>query len=469
LEKYYFKTESRKLLADTFTPVSMYLLLRDHFANAILLESADYHGNENAFTYICFEPVAKIEVMDNRADMTLPDGGRERIALTERHQAVALLHDFATRFSMEGGGHKFVENGLFGYMTYDAVQYFEDITFTHQASPEMKIPQILYQVYRYVIVVNHFNEEVYLFEHQVVGHEVPPRLDFIQSLLSNRSYVTYDFSVHGEEEANHSPEVFLDMVQKGKGHCQRGDVFQIVLSRRFSRAFKGDDFNVYRALRSINPSPYLFYFDFGNFRIFGSSPEAQLVIKNREAAIYPIAGTFLRTGNDQQDAALAQQLFDDPKENSEHVMLVDLARNDLSRNGEQVRVETFKEIQYFSHVIHLVSKVVGKVTRDNMLQVVADTFPAGTLSGAPKFMAMQLIDQYEQTNRGYYGGCIGFLGFNGDFNHAIMIRSLFSKNNRLYYQAGAGIVARSVPESELAEVNNKLMALRKAIDMACKL
>jgi len=214
----------------------------------------------------------------------------------------------------------------------------------------------------------------------------------------------------------------------------------------------------------------LFYFDYGSFKIFGSSPEAHLVIKGKEATIHPIAGTFKRTGNDEADAELAKQLLDDPKENSEHVMLVDLARNDLSRTGSEVTVDTYKEVQYFSHVIHLVSKVTG-LLKDNMTssQMIAGTFPAGTLSGAPKVRAMQLINEYEQTRRGFYGGAIGFMGFNGDFNHAIMIRSFLSKGNSLFYQAGAGVVAKSSEVSELQEVNNKLAALRTAINLAAEL
>ena len=461
------QTTERRLLADTFTPVSMYLQLRDHFANSILLESADYHGNENAYTYICCEPVARFEAQAGHIAIRYPNGQSEKRDLANRQEVVDALHQFASSFQQPvAPDHRFIRNGLFGYMSYDAVQYFEDIAFTKKPTPDMTIPEVLYQVYRYIIVVNHFNEEVVLLEHRYEGLDTPSRLDFIQDLLSKRSYVTHRFQTEGAEGQNMSDVEYMQMVEKGKEHCFRGDVFQIVLSRRFSQRFKGDDFNVYRALRSINPSPYLYYFDFGNFKIFGSSPEAQIVIKDRQAAIYPIAGTFRRTGNDKQDEQSARELFDDPKENSEHVMLVDLARNDLSRNGEQVKVAVFKEIQFYSHVIHLVSKVTSKVTRDNVLQVVADTFPAGTLSGAPKYRAMQLIDTYENVSRGYYGGCIGFLGFNGDFNHAIMIRSFLSKNNTLYYQAGAGIVAKSVAQNELDEVKNKLAALRKALDSA---
>jgi anthranilate synthase component 1 len=311
---------------------------------------------------------------------------------------------------------------------------------------------------------------MYIFDHQMEGEDAESNVDEITDLVRSKNYPDYRFQWNNDESSNISDKEFLEMVGKGKDHCFRGDVFQIVLSRRFKSGFLGDEFNVYRALRSVNPSPYLFYFDYGSFKIFGSSPEAQIVIKNEEAIIYPIAGTFRRTGNDQADAELAKKLSEDEKETSEHVMLVDLARNDLSRNGSDVHVETFKEIQYYSHVIHLVSKVIGKLKKGaNTIQMVADTFPAGTLSGAPKHMAMSLIDDYEITRRGYYGGAIGFLGFNGEFNHAIMIRSFLSINNQLYYQAGAGVVAKSKEENELQEVNNKLAALRAAIEQADKM
>jgi anthranilate synthase component 1 len=308
---------------------------------------------------------------------------------------------------------------------------------------------------------------MHLFEHHVDGIEKEVQLPLLETLLNNKNLPSYSFKLVGEESSNYTDSEFLDILKKGQEHCFRGDVFQIVLSRNFTTQFKGDEFNVYRALRSVNPSPYLFYFDYGSYKVFGSSPEAQIVVKHNKATIYPIAGTFKRTGNDMADADLARKLFDDPKENSEHVMLVDLARNDLSRSSEKVEVEVFKEIQYYSHVIHLVSKVTGILPEEtNPLQLVADTFPAGTLSGAPKYRAMELIDQLENTSRKFYGGAIGFLGFNGDFNHAILIRSFVSQNNQLRFQAGAGVVAKSSIPSELQEVANKLEALRVALKTA---
>ena len=465
MSKYNINTTYKRLLADTLTPVSVYLKLRDRFPNSILLESSDYHGAENSFSYICCNPMASIKLENEMLTEVFPDGSTTQTSITRESDVPALLSGFAGRFETEENGFNFISNGLFGYMSYDAVRYYEDIELNMRPDRQ-HIPDLYYAVYRYIIAINHFTNEAYIFSHTYKA-EVENGIAQLEALLNSRNIPSYTFKTAGAESCNISSEGFLENIKRAKEHCFRGDVFQLVLSRRFDQAFQGDEFNVYRALRSVNPSPYLFYFDYGSFKIFGSSPEAQLVIKDKKASIFPIAGTFRRTGDDAADAALADQLLADPKENAEHVMLVDLARNDLSRNGHSVKVETFREIQFYSHVIHLVSKVSGTLhQQEDSMQMVASTFPAGTLSGAPKYKAMQLIDRYETTNRSFYGGCIGFMDFNGNFNSAIMIRSFLSKDYKLYYQAGAGIVAASDPDSELQEVDNKLMALRKALTLA---
>ncbi|WP_323758132.1 anthranilate synthase component I family protein [Roseivirga sp.] len=465
MNKIKLNTISQKLLADTVTPVSIYLKLRDKYENPILLESSDYHGNDNSFSYICCEPLASFRLKDGQLTKQLP-GQAETQYQVENSKVGDELSAFSQSFESDDNPYKFINNGLFGYIGYDAVKYFENIPVNEKKEDQYGIPDVLYHVYRYVIAIDHFKNELYVFEHSPEGSE-PKGLEPIINLVNNKNYPSYEFKTVAEESSNYTDDEFLNIIQKGIDHCHRGDVFQIVLSRRFQKGFKGDEFNVYRALRSVNPSPYLFYFDYGSFKIFGSSPEAQLVIKDGEATIHPIAGTFKRTGNDEADAELAKALHNDPKENSEHVMLVDLARNDLSRAGSNVKVDTYKEIQYYSHVIHLVSKVTGTLNPDVLsTDMVTGTFPAGTLSGAPKVRAMQLINEYEKTRRGYYGGAIGFMGFDGNFNHAIMIRSFLSKNSNLHFQAGAGVVAKSDKASELQEVNNKLGALRKAIEMA---
>ncbi|MCH9661064.1 MAG: anthranilate synthase component I family protein [Bacteroidetes bacterium] len=462
--KYTLTTHSKKLLADTLTPVSVYLRVRDKFPNSLLLESSDYRANDNTFSYVCCNPIASIKIEQEMLTQNFPDGRSEQITITANTDIPKLLEAFASSFTeKDSDSFKFIHNGLFGYMSYDMVRYFEDIDISKKEG-DLVIPDAYYAVYQNVIAINHFNNEAYIFSH---NFKTENNIAEIELLLSSKNFAEYSFAKNGASKTNIDDDDFKALVNTCKEHCARGDVFQIVPSKRFSQGFTGDEFNVYRALRSVNPSPYLFYFDYGSYKIFGSSPEAQLVVKGDQAEIHPIAGTFKRTGNDEQDALLAKQLATDEKENSEHVMLVDLARNDLSRHGSNVHVETYREVQFFSHVIHLVSKVTATKNKEtSTLQVVADTFPAGTLSGAPKHKAMQLLEQYENVNRDFYGGAIGFMDFTGNFNHAIIIRSFVSKNHTLHFQAGAGIVSESNPEKELQEVYNKLGALNKALELA---
>ncbi|UKM66436.1 anthranilate synthase component I family protein [Flavobacteriaceae bacterium GSB9] len=465
MEKYSLYTHHKRILTDTITPVTVYYKIRDKYPNSILLESGDYHRNHKNFSYICFNPIASIKVENEVISQTFPDGSTTNLNITDDVNVVNEIYNFTKRFDAKSEENfKFINNGIFGYTAYDAVRYFEDIEIGKKDN-SVTVPDVYYAVYKNIIAINHFKNEAYIFAHCYNDNE--NNIDEIDKLINIQNFASYNFNTKGEIESNLTDDEFKENVELARKHCQRGDVFQLVLSRRFSQKFAGDDFNVYRALRSINPSPYLFYFDYGDFKIFGSSPEAQLVVSDGMAEIHPIAGTFKRTGDDAQDAILAEKLKNDDKENAEHVMLVDLARNDLSRHGSQVSVETYREVQFFSHVIHLVSKVIGKKhDTTSTMQVVADTFPAGTLSGAPKHMAMQLIEKYEKTSRGYYGGAIGFMDFEGNFNHAIMIRTFLSKDYKLNWQAGAGMVSKSNQENELQEVYNKLGALTKAIKIA---
>ena len=463
MKPYLLNTNYKQILADTITPVSVYLKIRDKFPNSLLLESSDYHGSDNSFSYICCNPIASIKIENETIHKSFPDGSFEKITIDSTTDIPRVIQEFSNQFKSEKNDFKFINNGLFGYISYDAVRYFEKVTIAKKENSNT-IPDVYYAVYQNIIAINHFKNEAYIFCHSLDGRN---NISEIEQLLQSRNIASYKFSKEGEGFSNLTDDEFKHNVALAKKHCFRGDVFQLVLSRRFTQGFKGDEFNVYRALRSINPSPYLFFFDYGDFKIFGSSPEAQIIVKDRKAEIHPIAGTFKRTGDDEKDAVLAKELSIDKKENSEHVMLVDLARNDLSRNGHNVNVEKYREVQFFSHVIHLVSKVTGHLHKNaTTMQVVADTFPAGTLSGAPKHRAIQLIEEYEKTNRNFYGGAIGFMDFEGNFNHAIMIRTFLSKNHQLHSQAGAGIVASSDEESEMQEVYNKLRALNAALDLA---
>ncbi|PTR00817.1 anthranilate synthase component 1 [Mucilaginibacter yixingensis] len=468
MEKIKIKTHYKKLLADTTTPVSIYLRLRDVFPNSLLLESSDYHSRENSMSYVCCDPIGGLVLESGELTINYPGKPKETYAQGS-FELINSIDNFLANFETEAIQLKMISNGLFGYFTHEAVEHFETIRLKVTEENPRRIPEMQYHIYRYIIAIDHFKNELYIFEN---GLELTDTsgLEKIEYLIQNKNFPEYRFQSDFEEKSNLTDEGFIAIVEKMKQHVYRGDVFQIVPSRAFSRQFTGDEFNVYRALRSINPSPYLFYFDYGDFRIFGSSPEAQITVKNRVASIFPIAGTFKRSGDDEKDAEIARALENDPKESAEHVMLVDLARNDLSRHCTQVEVKAFKEVQYYSHLIHLVSHVSGKLREGvSSFKVVGDTYPAGTLSGAPKYRAMEIIDENENIKRSFYSGAIGYLGFNGDFNHAIMIRSFLSKNNVLHYQAGAGIVADSVPVNELNEVSNKIAALRKALELAQEL
>jgi anthranilate synthase component 1 len=396
-----------------------------------------------------------------------PDGSKIETPVTGKLTVAERFDVFLKSVELVKNDNPVGVNGLFGYSSYESVQYFEDVKLAARETVPGSMPGLHYVLFKYIIAVNHFNNELTIIENLLEGET--SKISEIEEILENNNIATYEFSAVGEEKCDISNDDYKKMVTRGKEECFKGNVFQIVLSRRFYQQYKGDDFMLYRTLRSVNPSPYLFYFNFGDFRIFGSSPEAHLVVdaKKQKAFIKPIAGTFRRTGNDEKDAELAEKLSTDKKENAEHVMLVDLARNDLSRNTDHVEVEVFREVQYYSHVLHLVSSVSGKMKPDTkIIKLFADTFPAGTLSGAPKIKAMQLIDSIEPHDRGPYGGCLGYIGFDGSMNQAITIRSFVSKNNTLYYQAGAGVVAKSDEESELQEVNNKLAALKRAVEVA---
>lgn len=463
---YRFRTATKKLLGDLHTPVSLYLKLRDVYPQSALLESSDYHGDENSLSFIAFRPIARIGVNNGEALLEYPDGRSCAKRLGEAYAPADALKEFLAGFRVDGDGSELC--GVLGYTAFDAVRYFENIPVKEYHHQDSDAPDICYILYKFLLVFDHFKNELSIVELCADGEE--DHLREVETLIGDRNFASYNFRTVGGRRSNLTDETYREMVREGVRHCLRGDVFQIVLSRRFEQPFQGDDFKVYRSLRSINPSPYLFYFDFGGFRIFGSSPETHCKVGNGRATIDPIAGTAFRSGNAALDRERTERLLADPKENAEHVMLVDLARNDLSRNAHDVKVDFYRDVQYYSHVIHLVSRVSGEIDADSdSVRTFIDTFPAGTLSGAPKVRAMQLISEIEPDNRGVYGGCIGFIGLNGDLNQAIAIRTFVSRNNTLYYQAGAGIVAKSDPERELQEVSNKLGALDKAIREAGKL
>ena len=464
--KYQYRTASKKVLGDMVTPVSAYMKVRDDYPQSALMESSDYHSGENSKSFIGLHPIGSISISHGKAVGEYPDGRQTEHDISENYSAADAINEFIHSFEISGEHAHYC--GLYGYTSFNAVRYFEHINVKDETQEKNDAPDMMYILFKDVIVFDHFSNELIIIELLSEGEE--DDLDVLEHDILNLTAHGYDFQRAGDCISTLSDEAHKANIRKGISHCLRGDVFQIVLSRRFIQHYEGDDFKLYRALRSVNPSPYLFYFDFGGFRIFGSSPETHCKIEGRKVTIDPIAGTTRRTGNPDEDRQNALYLQNDPKENAEHVMLVDLARNDLSRNCHDVKVEFYKDMQYYSHVIHLVSRVSGELDEGaDPIRAFIDTFPAGTLSGAPKVRAMQLISEYEPHNRGAYGGCIGFIGLNGSLNQAITIRTFVSRNNELWFQAGGGIVAKSDEEYELQEVNNKLGALRKAIELAEKI
>ena len=463
METFKYTTASRTLLADLYTPVGIYMRLRDIYPQSALMESSDYHDSNNSHSFIGINPIASVAISHGEAICNFPNGETTRHEVNKDYKSDKAINAFISRFKVEGEYASYC--GLYGYTAFNAVRYFEDIAVKDTTMEKNDAPDMMYILYRDIIVFDHFNNKLTIL---TLGEE--SALDDIYRQMNKANVHAYDFHPTGETTSPLTDEEHKANIRKGIKHCLRGDVFQIVIARRFIQKYEGDDFKLYRALRSINPSPYLFYFDFGGFRIFGSSPETHCRIEGRKAYIDPIAGTTKRTGDAEADRKAAEYLRNDAKENAEHVMLVDLARNDLSRNCHDVKVDFYKDLQYYSHVVHLVSRVSGTLDEGaDPIKAFIDTFPAGTLSGAPKVRAMQLISEIEPHNRGAYGGCIGFIGLNGSLNQAITIRTFVSRNGELWFQAGGGIVAKSDEEYELQEVNNKLGALRRAILMAEKM
>lgn len=501
MQKFNYTTTAHTMLADLYTPVGVYMRLRDVYPQSVLMESSDYHDPNNSRSFIGICPIASVAISHGEAICNYPDGSRTTHKVNGEYRADTAINEFISRFEVSGE-HADV-CGLYGYTSFNAVRYFENIDVKDETMERNDAPDMMYILYRDIIVFDHFNNKLTIvtlsqrkeergerrentdikastateeqqsislsYPHSPLSTKISP-LSSLLHLMNNPTVHAYDFHPVGETTSTLTDEEHKANIRRGISHCLRGDVFQIVLSRRFVQRYEGDDFKLYRALRSINPSPYLFYFDFGGFHIFGSSPETHCRIEGRRAYIDPIAGTTRRTGDAEADRLGAEYLRNDPKENAEHVMLVDLARNDLSRNCHDVKVDFYKDLQYYSHVIHLVSRVSGELDEGaDPIKAFIDTFPAGTLSGAPKVRAMQLISEYEPHNRGAYGGCIGYIGFNGSLNQAITIRTFVSRNGELWFQAGGGIVAKSDEDYELQEVNNKLGALRRAIMMAEKM
>lgn len=383
MSRFNYTTKTRKILADLYTPVGVYMRLRDIYPQSALMESSDYHGSENSRSFIGVHPMASIAVGHGIVTVTYPDGKVEKQELPafgegkgeECKLAISkAINDFVKSFHVEGEGKDFC--GLYGFTTFNAVRYFENIPVKDTTMEKNDAPDIYYIMYKDIIVFDHYNNTMELIAlSDAEGSAGEAELDALLKAINKANVKPYDFHPVGDTTSTLTDEQHKENVRKCIQHCLRGDVFQIVVSRRFVQKYEGDDFKLYRALRSINPSPYLFYFDFGGYRIFGSSPETHNRIVGDKAFIDPIAGTTKRTGDIEQDRKAAEFLRNDPKENAEHVMLVDLARNDLSRNCHGVKVDFYKDMQFYSHVIHLVSRVSGTLDKDaDHIKEFIDTF-----------------------------------------------------------------------------------------------
>jgi len=443
--------------ADSYNPVLLYRQLRHKFRKVCLLESNDYNNRSDSKSFLGLDPIVEITYesgifkLETEGQLSLIE---PIIGISSSQQLQILLDSYQM---IDGSKPRF-----FGRISFEFSHEENKIQASNPSDSE--IPEIHLFLFRYVIQIDHFKDEGFIIKQSFTDCEL--ETEEIHQLLRSNNLSMFPFELLGDEQEEKTEFQFKNMVEKAQEHCRRGDVFQMVLSNSYKQAFFGDDFEVYRSLRRLNPSPYLFYFDFEDYRLFGSSPEAQLKIIDGKAEIHPIAGTVVKSGiieDDQKNIAFLKQ---DEKENSEHVMLVDLARNDLSRFCTNVRIEKFKEIQHFSHVYHIVSHVTAKSISKQTIPILSASFPAGTLSGAPKNKALELIARYETSRRDFYGGAIGMLESKGDLNMAIVIRSLLSKNNVLHYRAGAGIVLDSIPEKEYQEVQHKLRAVRTAIKQA---
>jgi anthranilate synthase component 1 len=453
-------SNSTDMLSDTITPISVFLNLRDVYKSVSLFESSDYNSKENSKSFICVNPLVTLKVNNGELQNIESDKlkSKTKFSSIQDLQCQTSEYEFVN-FDLQ----KY--NGFFGYFSYDSIKYFESV------KPKVKtkyedVSEIYFSIFEYIIVFDNFSNRAQIIANSFEDVET----DFSSILIEvyKHSFYKSQFKLTDEEKVSNTNGEFLTNVNKAKGNVRKGDVFQLVISRCFSQTYLGDDFQVYRELRALNPSPYMFYFNMEKAKVFGTSPEAQVKVTNGLAEIHPIAGTVKRSKDIDKDLKSTRELQANPKENAEHVMLVDLARNDLNRTCKNVKVTDYKKIQNFSHVIHMVSKVTGEVVGDDSLKTFAQSFPAGTLSGAPKYRAMELIQDYETDNRGFYGGAIGQICPNGDLNMAIIIRSCLSQNNTLNYQAGAGVVLDSIPELELKEVDNKIKAVRTAIQMAIK-
>lgn len=457
--------------SDLDTPLSIYLKLANQ-PYSYLLESVQDGERFGRYSFVGLPAATRIEVRKNQIKLITS----AQIDEFEVNDPLAYINAYLAEFNAAtfSGIPRFC-GGLVGYFSYDAIRYVERKLANHANTDTLNTPDILLLLSEELAVVDNLSGKLYLIVY------VDPNTDNayqagrnrLKTLLSQlRQAISLPVEKPVESKQAYcawSEEDFKTAVEKAKQYIFDGDIMQVVLSQRTNKPFNASPLSLYRALRSLNPSPYMFYYHFGDFHVVGASPEILVRLEGDLVTVRPIAGTRPRGKSTQEDIALANDLLADPKERAEHVMLMDLGRNDVGRVAQTgtISVTENMQIENYSHVMHIVSNVEGKIKPGlNAIDVLRATFPAGTVSGAPKIRAMEIIDELEQIKRGVYAGAVGYLGFNGDMDLAIAIRTGIIKNNMLYVQAGAGIVADSIPQNEWTETQNKAKALLQAAEIA---
>lgn len=468
-----------EIIADLETPVSAYHKVSKESKYSFLLESVEGGENFGRYSFIGFDPVFILKT-EKDVSAVLDSSGDIKDTSEDPYE---LFKKFLAKYSVVNPDLPF-SPGAVGYFGYDTIRFIEPTLKKSYENIEecTTFPDAYFMVPGIVLVFDHVKHKIYVINNVLVDktsdlsriyEDSKEKINLVISKLSTpHNLVPLTLSskeINKKVDSNISKEEWIDIVNKAKEHIKAGDIFQIVLSQRFCIEKENlDSFTIYRALRSINPSPYLYYLNFGGFQIVGSSPE--ILVKcspEGDAQVRPIAGTRRRGFNKQRDEELALEMLNDPKERAEHIMLVDLGRNDLGRVCEygSVKVDRLMEVEKYSHVQHIVSNVTGKLKPDNdSIELIKACFPAGTVSGAPKIRAMEIIYNLEKSARGPYAGCIGYLGFNNEVNTAITIRTMLVRDNKIFIQAGAGIVADSDPELEYLETQNKAAALVQTIE-----
>ncbi len=463
----------KRLLADVITPVSLFLHVRENATNPFLLESVEGGEQLARYSFIGSNPYQVLTFDGERLELTksgkteaINDGYFETLSRLTTAYSEPDIPDLPR-----------LTGGAVGFSTYDTFRLVEHLPNTPPDT--LHLPEAVWGFYDEIYAFDHVKHQVVLIKTVFIDEKTDlelaysdavDALDNMEIAATNGSVEKRSFKIYPDSlTSNMQKAYFEEVVEKSKNYIYEGDIFQVVLSQRFEADMEGDAFMLYRALRMVNPSPYLFFLDFEDFQLVGSSPEVLVSVQDRRAKVLPIAGTRPRGKSHAEDIALEEDLLADPKELAEHVMLVDLGRNDLSRVCKAGTVKLVRDhvIERYSHVMHIVSEVQGDLDESNTsVDALMQCFPAGTVSGAPKIRAMEIIDEFEPTKRGIYAGAVGYFDFSGNMDTCIAIRTMVVASNKVYIQAGAGIVADSDPQKEFEETQNKAGALVQALSIA---